>query len=44
MNNMFLSLNYPKLVSAIYMLTLVVVLFVGGVFRIESRLSRDLAQ
>jgi multiple sugar transport system permease protein len=42
MNNMFLSLNYPKLVSAIYLLTAVIVLFVGGVFTLEGRLSKNL--
>jgi len=42
MNNMFLSLNYPKLVSAIYILTLVIVLFIGGVFKLENKVSKYL--
>ncbi len=42
MNNMFLSLNYSKLVSAVYILTVVIVFFVAGVFRLENRVSRHL--
>lgn len=42
MNNMFLSLNYPKLVSAVYLLTLAVALFVSGVFWGEHKLSQHL--
>lgn len=42
MNNMFLSLDYPKLASAVYILTLVVVLFVVCIFRIEKRISESL--
>ncbi len=42
MNNMFLSLNYSKLASAVYILTIVIVLFVACLFRAERRLSGDL--
>jgi len=42
MNNMFLSLNYSKLVSAVYILTMVIILFVACVFRTERRMSMDL--
>ena len=42
MNNMFLSLNYSKLVSATYILTIVIVLFVVCIFRAERKLSEDL--
>jgi len=42
MNNTFLSLNYQKMVSAVYILTILVVLFVGIVFTGERKLSRDL--
>ena len=42
MNNMFLSLNYSKLVSAVYILTVVIVLLVSCFFKIESALSKDL--
>lgn len=42
MNNMFLSLNYSKLASAIYILTIVIVLFVACLFRTERKLSKDL--
>lgn len=42
MNNMFLSLNYPKLVSAVYILTAAIVFFVAAVFRLENKASREL--
>ncbi len=42
MNNMFLSLNYSKLVSAVYILTAVIVLFVAGVFKMENKMSKSL--
>lgn len=42
MNNMFLSLNYSKLVSAVYVLTVVIVFFVAGVFRLENKSSKEL--
>lgn len=42
MNNMFLSLNYSKLVSATYILTIVIVLFVVCIFRAERKFSENL--
>lgn len=42
MNNMFLSLNYSKLVSAVYILTIVIVLFVACVFHAEQKVSENL--
>jgi multiple sugar transport system permease protein len=42
MNNMFLSLNYSKLVSATYILTVTIVLFVVCIFRVERKISDDL--
>jgi len=42
MNNMFLSLNYSKLVSAVYILTVVIVFFIAGVFRLENKASSHL--
>lgn len=42
LNNMFLSLNYSKLVSAVYILTVIIILFVAIVFRVEQKLSRNL--
>lgn len=42
MNNMFLSLNYSKLVSATYILTITIVLFVVCIFRAERRFSDHL--
>ena len=42
MNNMFLSLNYSKLVSAVYILTVVIVLLVSCIFKAERTLSKDL--
>ncbi|WMM26353.1 sugar ABC transporter permease [Tissierella sp. MB52-C2] len=42
MNNMFLSLNYSKLVSAVYILTIVIVFFVAVVFKTEDRFAKDL--
>ncbi len=42
MNHMFLSLNYSKLVSATYILTIVVVLFVVCIFRAERKFSENL--
>lgn len=42
MNNMFLSLNYSKLVSAVYILTIAVVIFVVCIFREEKKLSENL--
>lgn len=42
MNNMFLSLNYSKLVSATYILTVVIVLLVVCIFRAEKKFSENL--
>lgn len=42
MNNMFLSLDYSKLVSAVYILTVVVVLLVACIFRIQHKTSARL--
>lgn len=42
MNNMFLSLNYSKLVSATYILTIAIVLFVVCIFRVEGKFSDHL--
>lgn len=42
MNNMFLSLNYSKLVSATYILTVVIVLFVVCIFQSERKFSKNL--
>lgn len=42
MNNMFLSLNYSKLASTVYILTIVIVLFVAFLFRTERKLSENL--
>lgn len=42
MNNMFLSLNYSKLANAVYILTIVIVLFVACLFRTERKLSENL--
>ena len=42
MNNMFLSLNYSKLASAVYILTIVIVLFVACLFHTERKLSENL--
>lgn len=42
MNNMFQSLNYPKLVSSVYILTAIIVLFVLCIFRVENRVSKSL--
>ncbi len=42
MNNMFLSLNYSKLVSAVYILTVVIVLVVACLFRVERKASENL--
>ncbi|MDE6749273.1 MAG: sugar ABC transporter permease [Lachnospiraceae bacterium] len=43
MNNMFLSLNYPKLASATYILTAVIVLFVACIFMAEKKVSENLS-
>lgn len=42
MNNMFLSLNYSKLVSAVYILTAAIVIFVACIFKTEKKLSDNL--
>lgn len=42
MNNMFLSLNYPKLASAAYVLTACMVLFVVCIFVAERKTSENL--
>lgn len=42
MNNMFLSLNYSKLASAVYVLTAAIILIVGCMFRIEKKSSNRL--
>ena len=42
MNNMFLSLNYSKLVSAVYILTVVIVFLVIVLFKAENNFSKDL--
>lgn len=41
MNNMFLALNYPKLVSSSYVVTAVIVVIVLVIFRLEHKISRD---
>ena len=41
MNNMFLSLNYPKLVSSSYVVTAVIVGIVMVIFRLEHHISKD---
>jgi len=43
MNNMFLALNYPKLTSAVYILTIVVVFFIAGVFKIERKITDNIS-
>lgn len=43
MNNMFQSLNYPKLVSAVYVLTVIVIFFVVCIFKLENRVSKNLS-
>lgn len=43
MNNMFLSLNYPRLASAIYILTVVIVLLIACLFRAENLVSENLS-
>lgn len=43
MNHMFQSLNYPKLVSSVYILTIMIVLFVLCIFRIENHMSKSLS-
>jgi len=42
MNSTFRSLNYQKMVSAVYILTVLVIMFVGIVFKGEKKLSRNL--
>lgn len=42
MNNMFLSLDYPRLSSAVYILTVVVVVVVVCIFRIEEKIAENL--
>ncbi len=42
MNNMFLSLNYSNLTSAVYILTMVVIVFVACVFWAEKQASESL--
>lgn len=42
MNNMFLSLNYSKLVSATYILTAAIVLIVVCIFRVERKALENL--
>lgn len=42
MNHMFLSLNYPKLTSAVYILTLAIVIFVVCIFWVEKKISENL--
>lgn len=39
MNNMFLSLDYSRLVSAVYVLTVVIVLLVVCIFRLQHKTS-----
>lgn len=41
MNNMFLALNYPKLVSSSYVVTAVIVVIVLVIFRLEHHISKD---
>ncbi|MCL1820846.1 MAG: sugar ABC transporter permease [Oscillospiraceae bacterium] len=41
-NNTFFSLNYQRMTSAVYILTVFIVLFVALVLKAEIRLSRDL--
>lgn len=42
MNNMFLSLHYSKLASAVYILTIAIVPLVACLFRTERKLSKNL--
>lgn len=42
MNNMFLSLDYSRLVSAVYILTIVIVLLVACVFKVQHKASARL--
>lgn len=42
MNSTLISLNYQKLVSAVYILTLLVAIVVAATFRIEKRVSQNL--
>lgn len=42
MNNMFFSLNYSRLASASYVITIIIVLFVGFVFKAENKITKDL--
>lgn len=42
MNNMFLSLDYSRLVSAVYVLTVVIVLLVVCIFRLQHKTSAKL--
>jgi len=42
MNNMFLSLNYSRLVSAIYILTFIVIIFLTFIYKLENRASKNL--
>lgn len=42
MNNMFFSLNYSRLASASYIITLLIVIFIGIIFVVENKVSKDL--
>lgn len=42
MNNMFLSLNYPKLASGAYILAVIVIMLVSVLFKSENKISENL--
>ena len=44
MNNMFLSLDYSRLVSAVYILTVVIVLLVACIFRFQNHFGKKLRE
>ena len=42
LNSTFMTLNYQKMVSAVYILTIGIILLIGVVFKWENRVSRDI--
>ena len=44
MNNMFLSLDYSRLVSAVYILTIAIVLLVACIFRFQNHFGKKLRE
>lgn len=44
MNNMFMSLNYPKLVSSISILITVITIFITALYIFEGRISKNLSE